>query len=173
MDLQVREMHLDEVDIRIDYFHDADVAFLEMMGVDQAKLPARKAWRKKSEDDYARPIEQRESIQLLWLEEGVPFGFSTADIIEFGSHANMHLHVLDKDKRRSGRGVECVRQSAMIYVSMLGLKRLCCRPNAFNTAPNRTLQKAGFKYVKTFETIPGLLNFHQVVNQWELKPDML
>ena len=35
-----------------------------------------------------------------------------------------------------------------------------------NTAPNRTLQKAGFRYLKTHMTVPGPLNFHQAVTQW-------
>ena len=35
--------------------------------------------------------------------------------------------------------------------------------------PNRTLQRAGFKYVKTHMTVPGLLNYRQAVNRWELE----
>jgi len=171
MELTVRQMRLDEVDIRIDYFLDADITALETMGVDPAKLPSREAWRKIYEEDYSRPIEQRASMQLLWLERGKPIGFSSADVLEFGSHANMHLHILNKDMRRTGRGAECVRQSAVIYFSMLRLNRLYCQPNAFNIAPNRALQKAGFRYVKTYETTPGPLNSHQAVTQWELLPN--
>jgi hypothetical protein len=47
---------------------------------------------------------------------------------------------------------------------------LFCEPNAFNVAPNRTLQRAGFKYVKTHMTVPGLLNFHQAVTRWVFEP---
>jgi hypothetical protein len=60
----------------------------------------------------------------------------------------------------------CVRQSVEIYFQLLALERLLCEPNAFNMAPNRTLQKAGFQYVKTHMTVPGPLNFHQAVTQW-------
>jgi hypothetical protein len=52
---------------------------------------------------------------------------------------------------------------------MLKLKSLFCEPNAFNIGPNRTLQKAGFKYVKTHMTVPGPLNFHQAVTRWVLE----
>jgi hypothetical protein len=31
------------------------------------------------------------------------------------------------------------------------------------------LQAAGFKYVKTHETVPGPLNFHQPVTRWMLE----
>jgi hypothetical protein len=43
-------------------------------------------------------------------------------------------------------------------------------PNAFNAAPNRTLQRAGFRYVKTHMTVPGPLNYHQAVTRWVLEP---
>jgi hypothetical protein len=46
---------------------------------------------------------------------------------------------------------------------------LFCEPNAFNVAPNRTLQKAGFKYLKTHMTVPSALNFHQAVTRWVIE----
>ena len=61
------------------------------------------------------------------------------------------------------------RQSVDLYFEMLQLKRLFCEPNAFNVAPNRTLQKAGFSYVKTHMTVPGPLNFHQAVTRWVIE----
>ena len=45
------------------------------------------------------------------------------------------------------------------YFEELRLKWLFCEANAFNVAPNRTLQKAGFKYVKTHMTVPGPSTF--------------
>ena len=173
MDLVVREMRLDEVDIRIDYFLNADLDYLQKLGVDPDNLPSRQAWLQKYEEDYARPVEQRESIQLLWLENGDPIGFSSADAIEFGEQAKMHLHVIEEGRRRSGRGVQCVRQSAKLYFAMLKLERLYCQPNAFNVAPNRTLQSAGFKYLKTHEITPSPINFHQAVTVWRLERDEL
>ena len=44
-----------------------------------------------------------------------------------------------------------------------------CEPNAFNVAPNRTLQKAGFKYLKTHMTVPGPFNYHQAVTRWVIE----
>ena len=55
-----------------------------------------------------------------------------------------------------------MRRSADINFERLRLKWLFCEPNAFNVAPNRALQKAGFKYLKTHMTVPGPLN-HQAV----------
>lgn len=56
-----------------------------------------------------------------------------------------------------------------IYFERFKLKRLFCEPNAFNVAPNRAMQKAGFKYVKTHMTVPGPLNFHQAVTRWVME----
>lgn len=169
MGLHVREMRLDETGIVVDYFHRATPEHLELLGVDPTRLPPRSAWRQFYEADHALPPEQRRSVQVLWLDGGEPIGFSTADKIVHGLHAHMHLHVLDPDRRRSGVGVHCVRESVALYFERLRLQRLYCEPHAFNTAPNRTLQKAGFRYVKTYKTVPGPLNFHQAVTQWVME----
>jgi RimJ/RimL family protein N-acetyltransferase len=62
-----------------------------------------------------------------------------------------------------------VRRSAALYFRALQLKRLYSEPNAFNIAPNRTLQKAGFRYLKTHMTVPGPLNYHQAVTRWVME----
>lgn len=166
MKLFVRPMELEEVSIRIDYFHNASPEFLEILGVDRSRLPTKTVWLESYRKDFALPIEQRRGVQLLWLGDGQPVGFSSVDKISFGQQANMHLHVLEAGKRNSGIGTECVRQSASIYFELLELQRLFCQPNAFNVAPNRTLQKVGFKFVRTYATTPSSINFHQPVNQW-------
>lgn len=77
----------------------------------------------------------------------------------------MHLHVLKPENRNSGYGSTCVSQTVRLYFSRLNIERLFCEPNAFNVAPNRTLQRVVFKYVKTHMTVPGPLNFHQAVTR--------
>jgi RimJ/RimL family protein N-acetyltransferase len=105
-----------------------------------------------------------------WTElDGDPVGFSTADTITLGRQARMHLHIVDPDRRRAGIGVQCVQETAELYFDVLQLERLICEPNAFNVAPNRTLQRAGFRYEKTHMTVPGWLNYHQAVTRWVLE----
>ncbi len=169
MELIVRPMELGEVELRIDYFLNASPDYLDKLGVDPACLPTREEWLKIYQEDYSLPLEKRKGMQLLWLGDGKPVGFSSADKIQFGQKANMHLHVLEAEDRNTGIGTECVLRSAALYFELLKLERLYCQPNAFNTAPNRTLQKAGFKYLQTYETIPSTLNFYQPVNQWVLE----
>ena len=71
-------------------------------------------------------------------------GLLSADKISHRGQAYMHVHITDPARRRSGLGSECVRATADIYFKLLALERLFCQPNAFNVAPNRTLQRAGF-----------------------------
>lgn len=169
MALMAREMTVAETDLVIDYFHNSTPEYLETLGVDPSRMPDRKSWRERLAHEVARPVEQRAAIVVIWLSDDRPIGFSTSDKIRFGEQANMHLHVTDPERRNQGVGVECVRRSVDIYFERLKLKRLFCEPNAFNVAPNRTLQKAGFKYLKTHMTVPGPLNFHQAVTRWVIE----
>jgi RimJ/RimL family protein N-acetyltransferase len=169
MQLTVRPMRLDETGIIIDYFHGATPEHLELMGVDPTRLPPREAWRQRMEAEFAKPVEQRAAFVVIWLDGEKPIGFSTCDRIRFGERANMHLHVVEAGNRKRGAGAECVRRSVDIYFDTLKLKQLFCEPNAFNVAPNRTLQGAGFRYLKTHMTVPGLLNYHQAVTQWVIE----
>ena len=162
----VRLMTSAEADLVIEYFSRSSHEHLETLGVDPTRLPSAEVWRQRLDREFALPIEQRTSLLVIWLLDHDPVGFSTADKIVFGERANMHLHVTRPERRNAGIGVNCVRDSADLYFSTLQLKYLYCEPNAFNVAPNRTLQKAGFKYVKTHMTVPGPLNFHQAVTRW-------
>jgi RimJ/RimL family protein N-acetyltransferase len=169
MSLVVKEMALAEVGLVIDYFHDSTPEHLETMGVDPTRLPARESWRAWYAAEYEKPAKERSTWLVIWELEGVAVGFSSADKIVYGERAHMHLHVVDPQHRGSGVGVECVRETVELYFDALALKRLFCEPNAFNAAPNRTLQSAGFRYVKTHKTVPGPLNYHQAVTRWVLE----
>jgi RimJ/RimL family protein N-acetyltransferase len=169
MDVTVREMRADEVDLIVGYFHTSTAEHLETLGVDPTRLPSPEAWRERYRREYELPVECRAALLVIWLSNERPIGFSTSDKIVYGDRANMHLHILNSDDRRSGAGVACVRKSVDIYFERLKLKRLYCEPNAFNVAPNRTLAKAGFTYLKTYMTVPGLLNYHQAVTRWAIE----
>ncbi len=165
----VRPMQFADTHLIIDYFHSASPEFLNTLGVDPSRLPERKQWQAIFERVFARPIEERNFFAILWEIEEQPAGWSSADKIIFGEEAYMHLHILRSDKRRAGNGTFFVKESAKIYFDTLRISRLYCEPYAFNVAPNRTLQAAGFKYIKTHETVPGPLNFHQPVTRWLLE----
>jgi RimJ/RimL family protein N-acetyltransferase len=167
--LQVREMRLDEVEIIPDYFHQSTAEHLETLGVDPTRLRQRAQWIDYFAQEYGKPIETRLVFPLIWKADGATIGFSTADKIVYGKHAYMHLHIVAPERRNGGIGAACVRESAGIYFEALKIERLFCEPNAFNIAPNRTLQAAGFKYLKTHRTVPGPLNYHHAVTRWVLE----
>ncbi len=169
MSLVIREMTVGEINILIDYFHDATPEHLETLGVDPSRLPTREHWHERYVGEYGKPIQDRSTLLVLWELDGVGVGFSTSDKIVYGVQAHMHLHVVDPQRRRSGLGSACVRETVKLYFKLLALNRLYCEPNAFNIAPNRTLQSAGFTYVKTYTTVPGPLNYHQAVTRWVLE----
>ena len=164
----MREMRLDETGVIVDYFHTSTPEHLDTLGVDPTRLWDAAEWRRWFEADRAKPLPERASFQLAWLLDGRVVGFSTVDALRVGEQANMHLHIVEPDRRRSGLGVAYVRRSAALYFDALGLRRLFCQPNALNTAPNRTLQAAGFRYVKTLVTVPSRLNYRQAVTRWAL-----
>ncbi|HLX77551.1 MAG TPA: GNAT family protein [Acidimicrobiales bacterium] len=162
-------MRLDEVGIRINYFLGASDDYLYELGVDRAQLPTPEDWFALYKEDYLRPIEERVNYQLIWEIDGSVVGFSSADRIVYGQYAFMHLHILDQENRKQGLGVEFVRESARLYFEALALERLFCEPNAFNVAPNRTLQRAGFRYLFTHEAQPSPINYPQVTTRWVLE----
>lgn len=169
MALLVREMDLGESELIIDYFHGSTPEYLEVLGVDPTRLPSPERWRETFAEQLGLPIEQRAMLAVIWEEDDTPVGFSTADKIRFGEEAHMHLHIVDPQRRQSGLGAECVRRTVDLYFERLRLRRLFCQPNAFNVAPNRTLQRAGFTYLKTHTTVPGPLNFRQPVTRWVME----
>jgi len=162
-------MQKDEIEIIIDYFHSSTPEYLELLGADPTRLPERAEWIEKCDREFSLSIEKRTFLPVIWETDGVPFGFSTAAKIIYGSQAYMHLHIVNPDLRRKGSGRVCVIETAKLLFTTLNIKQLFCEPNAFNAAPNRTLQSAGFKYLKTHKTVPGPINYHQTVNRWLLE----
>ena len=163
-------MAVDEVELIIDYFHSSTPEHLELLGVDPTRLPGRGQWRSAYVAEYDKPLGERSLPLVVWELDGEAFGFSTADTVVRGEEARMHLHIVNARHRGSGLGSDCVRRSAALYIEVFGLKRVFSEPNAFNVAPHRTLQRAGFRYVKTHMTVPGPLNYHQAVTRWVLEP---
>jgi len=167
--LSVRPLRLDEVGVRIDYFHDASDEHLRLMGVQRERLMSREAWREFYEEDFARPVRDRANYLVGWKQDGELVGMAIADQFTFGEQGFMHLHILNPDRRHSGLGTEFVKLTAAHLFSVLQLKRLYCQPNAFNVAPNRTLQRAGFRYEFTKELAPRPTDVPQPLTRWVLE----
>lgn len=168
--VRIRPMELADFDVRIAYFHEATDEHLNRLGVDRSRLPRPDVWRASFEANLARPVEQRSEYGVVWELDGELVGFSTADQLQIGDEAHMHLHIVDSERRARGLGTQFVCLTASHLCDVLRLKRLYCEPNAFNVAPNRTLQKAGFRYVCTREGRPNPINTYQVTTIWVYAP---
>lgn len=164
----VKEIKQDDVELIIYYFLNSDHAFLKGMGVDPEKLPNRHEWQNLISEDLLRPMHRRQFYYLLWRLGDTPIGHSNINKIVYSDHAYMHLHLWDHRNRKSGNGMYFIRSCINKFFETFELKQLFCEPYALNMAPNRTLAKTGFEFVKQYETTPGWINFHQKVNRWAL-----
>ena len=171
--LSIRPLELDEVRLIPEYFLAMTEAQLRGMGVDPPKLPGIDEWVQILFEDFARPTNEKHFFYVLWLIDDQIAGHSNINKIVYGDHAFSHLHLWNGEHRKQGFGVELLKQSAKEYFSRFELKSVFSEPYAGNPAPNRTLPKAGFELVKTYDTLPGWINFHQTVNRWQLKRDSL
>jgi uncharacterized protein (DUF952 family)/GNAT superfamily N-acetyltransferase len=165
----VRECTSGESAIRVDYFHAATETELDTMGVDPRLLPEPNQWLRDLENDLARPPEDRDSFSILWVLGDKVIGFATANQMEVGKRAFMHLHIVDRSYRGKGLGARFVRLSASHFFNALQLQRLYSEPRALNIAPNRTLQAAGFNYQFSHHVTPGPINAPQITTRWVLE----
>lgn len=164
--LSVRPLEADDLDRVIGYFLDAEPWFHDRLGIDPERLPTREAWTALVLEDLPRVPEDRELFYLIWEIDGVAVGHSNLNDIVFGAEARMHLHLWDDTTRRRGAGTGLVRRSVAVFCDTFQLRELYSEPSAHNPAPNRTLARAGFELVRTYETTPGWINTHQLVNRW-------
>lgn len=163
-----REMRLDETKAMIRYFLKADRAFLRGMGIDPNKLPAESTWFELLRQDFALPLQQKHFYYLVWEDDGVTLGHCNINKIAFGDAAYLHLHIWNANNRRLGCATHLLKPSIVHFFERFELRELFCEPYASNPAPNKTLPKVGFRLVKTYQTTPGWINFHQPVNRWVL-----
>lgn len=155
-----------EYEQMVDYFLNADVAFLQGMGVARSKLLAREEWISSALRDHDRPNHEKERAYLAWVYDGVTVGHSSINKIKLGESALIHMHLWVGGHRRAGLGTRFLELSAVRFVRDFSLTRLYCEPYAENPAPNQVLLKSQFRLIKRYRTVPGPMNFEQDVNQY-------
>ena len=166
--LSVREIEKQDIDSLVRYWLHSDSALMVGMGVDLAKMPPEKDLRKTLSQQLSQPYEEKQSYCIIWLLDGKPVGHSNINKIIFGEEASMHLHLWNHDVRKKGMGTEFVKLTVPYFFKNMKLKKIYSEPYALNPAPNKTLEKVGFDFVKEYITVPGWLNFEQPVKRWEL-----
>jgi [ribosomal protein S5]-alanine N-acetyltransferase len=166
--LSTREIQESDIPLIIHYWLSATDDYLLGMGALREKMPARDEWEKMFHEQVATPYPDKKAYCIIWLINDEPVGHSNVNKIVFGEEAYMHLHMWQDVRRKTGYGAELVKLTVPWFFKNLQLKNLYCEPYALNPAPNKTLPKAGFRFVKNHITTPGYLNFEQPVNLWEM-----
>ncbi len=164
--LSVREITIPDIEPIINYWTNASDDFLTAMGVDLLKMPEKEFWKQMLSEQLTFPYKEKKSYCIIWMINGIATGHSNVNKIIFGEEAYMHLHIWDQSIRQKGLGQNFIRMTLPYFFEKLELKKIYCEPYALNPAPNKTLKKAGYEFVKKYLTTPGFLNFEQEVNQW-------
>lgn len=164
--LSVRAITRSDIQPIIDYWHQDLPEYWLGMGADMKKMPSKENFRQILAEQIATPIEEKSAFASIWLLNNQPIGHCNVNQIVFGKHAHMHLHLWNRNNRQQGLGSKLVIQSVRFFFEQLQLEKLYCEPYAHNPAPNKTLEKVGFKFIQTYRTIPGTINFEQDVNKW-------
>jgi RimJ/RimL family protein N-acetyltransferase len=114
------------------------------------------------------PLLDKKSYCIIWEVEGNAVGHSNINKIVPGQEAYMHLHLWNTAVRQKGFGPRLIHLTLPFFFGGYQLQILYCEPYALNPAPNRALQRAGFRPVKEYVTTPGWINFEQPVRLWEM-----
>jgi RimJ/RimL family protein N-acetyltransferase len=168
MNLSVRPLQEEDIAPLTNYWLSASPEFLTGMGVDLQKMPRPEEWSMMLNEQLQTPVRDKKSYCIIWLENDIPVGHSNISKITFGKEAYMHLHLWNNASRKKGNGTAFVKMTLPFYFNNYHLEKLYCEPYALNPAPNKTLAKAGFTFVKKYTCVPGILNFEQEVNLWEM-----
>ena len=166
--LSVRELQQSDIEPLSDYWFKSDPSFLVNMGVDLSKIPPREEWEQMLIEQISQSYDEKKSYCIIWLVNDEPVGHSNVNRIIFGEEAYMHLHIWQKGNRTKGLGMQFIKMTLPWFFEKMQLKKLCCEPYALNPAPNKTMEKLGFEFIKEYVTIPGWINFEQPVKHWEL-----
>ena len=166
--LSVREIQQSDIEPLSDYWFKSDPAFLISMGVDLSKLPTRNEWEQMLNEQINQSYEEKKSYCIIWLVNDEAIGHCNVNRIIFGDEAYLHLHIWKPNNRTKGMGLQFVKMTLPWFFEKIELKKICCEPYTLNPAPNKTMEKLGFDFIKEYVTVPGWINFEQPVKHWEL-----
>lgn len=168
MKLSVRPIQIEDLESLVNYWMNSSDEHMKGMGVDLSKLPKKSELTSMLGSQLHTPLEQKKSYALIWLLDNKPVGHCNVNQIEYGKQAYMHLHLWQNNSRKKGLGSQFVKLSIPLFFKDLNLQQLLCEPYALNPAPNKTLKKIGFTFIKEHICVPGYLNFEQPVKRWVL-----
>ena len=166
--ITAREMTKEDINFVIDYFHNASEAFLLGMGAIKNKLPDKKTWHNQILKEVEKDYTEKQNYYTIWEYNNNPVGHCNINQLVYGKKGFMHLHLWKNPNRQKGLGTQFIKKSLPFFFNNFNLDCLFCEPFSKNKAPNKTLLKVGFDFIKKYETIPGKINFLQEVSQYKL-----
>lgn len=167
--IDIRPLTSEEIPLIVNYWVNAKADDLQAMGADPAKIPTADGLSDMLQFQLDQPIEKRKAYALIWYYNDQPIGHCNLNPLNYSDHGFLHLHIWNLDQRKSGLGTVFVQKSVRHFFDVLKLKKIYSEPYSLNVGANKTLEKAGFIYVKTYLTTPGSINFEQEVNRWEIQ----
>jgi RimJ/RimL family protein N-acetyltransferase len=167
--LAVREIREEDIEPISNYWLTSSPVFMQSMGVDLSKLPGKEQWKEMLQEQISQSYEQKKSYCIIWELDGKAIGHSNINKIVFGKEAYMHLHIWSEKYRKLSLGLPFIKLTIPCFFEKYKLQNLYCEPYALNPAPNKTLAKAGFEFVKEYVTTPGWINFEQPVRLWVMR----
>ena len=156
MTLTVREMTAAETDLIVEYFLNSTPEHLETLALE---FPCGFHPLQAGASACAGRSRCLFSTEAWYCRATSRSAFRPRTRLSMASRPTCTCMSSTRAQAPQGAGAECVWRSVDLYFEKLQLKRLFCEPHAFNVAPNRTLQKAGFKYLKTHMTVAGAAQF--------------
>lgn len=164
----VREIRSEDIPYIVNYWTKSEEDYLISLGVELDKVPKAEDLEQMLTKQLQLVNREKQNYALIVLADKTPIGHVNINEITFGHSAKMHLHIWTNKWRKGGVGTKMLHLSIPIFFDQFNLKKIICEPYAENKAPNSTLKKVGFQFVKKYTTTPGSITFRQEVNQWEL-----
>lgn len=166
--MNIREINEADIDPIVSYWKDSPEAYLKGMGIDTSDLSRFDGMPAGMRAELATPYEEKATYHLVAEVDGEAIGHTYVNRVVFGESASVHLHLWRNAEKGQGLGSKMVALALPVFFDRLQLQKLICEAAAINPAPNRTMAKLGFTFIKTYVTVPAGWNFELEVSRWEL-----
>ena len=166
--ITIREVQKDDIPFIVGYWNNSSTDDLLAMGIDINNIEPLRNLGDRLEGQLELPYKNKAAYVLVVMMDEKRIGHCYVNNLIFGEEAFMHLHIWESNKHKKGIGSEMVRQSIPHFFEKLKLQTLFCEPAAMNPAPNKTLERIGFKLIKRHTTIPAGWTFPMEVNRWKM-----
>ncbi|TYP96042.1 RimJ/RimL family protein N-acetyltransferase [Tenacibaculum adriaticum] len=172
MEIKVRHSKPEDFILISNYFTKKPNDYWLNMGVDPTKLPNEEFWLNKLNEEYIKPLQEKNLFYLIWEINGEAVGHSNVNNIVFGEEAEMHLHIWNSENTKKGVGMNLLKLTIPMYFKVLKIEKLFCQPYAYNPAPNKVIPRLGFDFVKKHKPIPvGWIHLDDDMNRYVLSKE--